>query len=328
MRRSVVTLGLAEPEESESPASGGDSADDPLFKTVQMPPRQPGGMAASTLLHVLIIALVVQAAIVHAPAAPPKSIALPRADAVFLPRPAEVRKMLGLPPPKPKPPEPAAKDRISVGPPSTVRAERMILHRDDDLTKVAKGTSVTPDSQRVAQAMPPPPTPPPARPVGTSIGEGGRLVAPAPVALGAPGPIQSSLRRFAASAGEAGPFGVKSGAGGQMGPLFFDPQGADFTVWVQHWKNEVYRNWILPPAAEFGLSGQSDLEFVVDRSGAVTEVRLIHSSGVPALDRAARNALASARLLPLPADYAPATLTIDVSMSVNARPVAGDGSGR
>ena len=320
MRRGVVTLGLAESEESPTSPSGGDSADDPIFKTIQRPPRQPGGLAASTVLHALIIALVVQAAIVHAPAAPPKEIALqPRADAVFLPRPAEVRRMLGLPP-QPKPPAPSAKDRISVGPPSPVRQERMILNRDDDLTKIAKGTSVTAAAPRVAQAMPPPPTPPPARPIGTSLGEGGRLVAPGPVTVGAPGPIQASLRRFEAGGGDSGPLGVVTGTGGATGPLDFDPQGADFTAWIQHWKNEVYRNWIVPLSAEFGRSGQVDFEFVVERSGSVTDVRLLQSSGIPAYDRAARNALLGSRLLPLPADYAPPTVTIKVAFLYNVRP--------
>jgi TonB family protein len=152
------------------------------------------------------------------------------------------------------------------------------------------------------------------------LGEGGRLVAPGPVRAGVPGPIQASLRRLEAGGADAGPLGVPSGAGGQMGPLFFDPQGADFTAWVQHWKSETYRNWILPPAAEFGWSGEVDLQFVVDRAGTVTEVRLVRSSGIAAYDRAARNALTADRLLPLPADYAPATLTIDVGFLYNARP--------
>jgi TonB family protein len=109
--------------------------------------------------------------------------------------------------------------------------------------------------------------------------------------------------------------------------LSFDPQGADFTAWIQHWKNEVYRNWILPPAASFGMSGQTDLEFVVDRAGTVLDVRIVHGSGVPALDRAARNALASARLFPLPADYRPDTVTFNVSMIVNAPRPPGPGQG-
>ena len=39
-----------------------------------------------------------------------------------------------------------------------------------------------------------------------------------------------------------------TGTGQQMGPLFFDPEGADFTVWINHFKNEVYRNWLVPQA--------------------------------------------------------------------------------
>ena len=54
-----------------------------------------------------------------------------------------------------------------------------------------------------------------------------------------------------------------------------------------------------------GFRGHVDIEFTVERDGAVSEVRLLKSSGTPALDRAAQNALPSSRLLPLPADYAP-----------------------
>src|SRR5207245_6011661 len=100
--------------------------------------------------------------------------------------------------------------------------------------------------------------------------------------VGAPGPIQGSLRRFEASGGDSGPLGVVTGTGGETGGLFFDPQGADFTAWVQHWKNEVYRNWIVPLSAEFGRRGQVDFEFVVDRSGTMIDVRLLQSSGIPA----------------------------------------------
>ena len=51
--------------------------------------------------------------------------------------------------------------------------------------------------------------------------------------------------------------GARRGEGGrraqQMGPLFFDPEGADFTAWINHCKNEVYRNWIVPQPALFGF---------------------------------------------------------------------------
>jgi TonB family protein len=159
----------------------------------------------------------------------------------------------------------------------------------------------------------PEPAPAPARPAGATLAQDGRL-AQSPVTAGRPGPILASLRRLEASGiGDPGPLGVVSGTGGQMGPLFFDPQGADFTEWIQRFKNEVYRNWIVPPAAIMGWSGgEVQFRFVVDRSGAVRDATVVSSSGIAAYDRAARNALLSSRLLPLPADYAPATLTIDV----------------
>lgn len=97
-----------------------------------------------------------------------------------------------------------------------------------------------------------------------------------------------------------------------MGPLFFDPAGADFTVWINHFKNEVYRNWILPQSALLGFKGEVDLAFVVARDGTLVGLTLVRSSGTAALDRAARNALQGSRLLPLPAEYGPSEITMQV----------------
>ena len=114
-----------------------------------------------------------------------------------------------------------------------------------------------------------------------------------------------------------------------MGPLFFDPQGADFTEWVQRFKNEVYRNWILPPSATLGvIGGEVDFEFVVDRSGTMMDVRLLESSGTPSYDRAARNALLASLLLPLPADFAPRTVTMRVGFVYGIRPPESGRAGR
>jgi len=105
-----------------------------------------------------------------------------------------------------------------------------------------------------------------------------------------------------------------------MGPLFFDPQGADFTAWINHFKNEVYRNWIVPQAALFGYRGHADFEFNVERDGSITDLKLLKSSGTPALDRAAQNALLASRLLPLPADFGPARAVMQVSFFYNEGP--------
>jgi TonB family protein len=105
-----------------------------------------------------------------------------------------------------------------------------------------------------------------------------------------------------------------------MGPLAFDPLGADFTAWVNHFKNEAYRNWIVPQAAMLGFTGHVDLEFSVERDGRMTNLRLLASSGTASLDRAARNALLGSRLLPLPDDYGPDRITMKVSFFYNEAP--------
>ena len=332
MGRGVVTLGLGDPDDAEQWPDDTGAGPSPISGPVAPPRSRPGGMAVSAVLHALILAMVVEIAIVHAPEAPRPALSrTPRADAVFLPPPAAVRKMLGLRPlPARTPAPPKEKDRISIGAPAPMRSPDVLhLNRDDDLTKSAKGLPTA--SQAPRPPMPEPaPAAAPARSAGARLAEGGHL-APTPVTAGRPGPILASLQRLEASGiGDPGPLGVVSGTGGQMGPLFFDPQGADFTVWAQRFKNEVYRNWIVPPAAIMGWSGgEVQFQFVVDRSGAVSDVTAVTSTGIAAYDRSARNALLSSRLLPLPADYAPDTLTINVIFGYGApRPSDSARSGR
>jgi TonB family protein len=330
MGRGLVTLGLGDAGDDGAPEdTGAGSA--PITGPVAPPRARPGGMAVSAILHVLLLAMAVQVAIVHAPEAPrPVLPRMPRADAVFLPPPAAVRKMLGLRPlPVPRPAEPKEKDRMSIGAPAPMRSPDVLhLNRDDDLTKFAKGLPTASQASRPSMPEPAPPAPAMRR-TGAILADDGRL-SQAPLTAGRPGPIQASLRRFEASGvGDPGPLGVASGTGGQMGPLFFDPQGADFTEWVQRFKNEVYRNWILPPSAALGIvGGEVDFEFVVDRSGAMTDVRLLESSGTPSYDRAARNALLASLLLPLPKDFAPTTVAMKVGFVYGMRPPDSGRAGR
>ena len=109
--------------------------------------------------------------------------------------------------------------------------------------------------------------------------------------------------------------GIPTGTGQNLGGLYFDPQGADFTLWINRFKDEVYRNWIVPQAALFGAArGHVDFEFTVERDGTMSALRLLKSSGTTSLDRAAQNALSGSRLLPLPDDYGPPRLTINVTL--------------
>ena len=85
--------------------------------------------------------------------------------------------------------------------------------------------------------------------------------------------------------------GLPTGTGQNQAGLYFDPQGADFTLWINTFKNEVYRNWIVPQAALFGFRGHVDFEFTVERDGSMSALRMLKSSGTTSLDRAAQNAL-------------------------------------
>lgn len=306
--------------------------------------NQRQGFLISATVHLILMMLLTSRDVMK-PSRPKVDVPEPpktRVARVMLPPPEVLRQL--LPPPRPKPPQavpapkappPAnAKDRISVGPPSTERAKGPLeLRREDDLTAVPKGAPKA--------APTPAPMPPavateenkakgaPGDPKERQAAEGLRL----PPGLGTlphgddsarkgkPEPsIASSLKNLERRIQESGPLGLPSGTGQQVGPLFFDPLGADFTVWLNHFKNEVYRNWIVPQSVMMGFRGHVDIEFTVERNGGLTNLRMLKSSGTPALDRAAVNALVGSRLLALPADYAPPRVTMQVTFYYNEGP--------
>jgi TonB family protein len=130
------------------------------------------------------------------------------------------------------------------------------------------------------------------------------------------GAVDGAVRQFERDA----QLGIPTGTGQNRAGLFFDPQGADFTLWVNHFKNEVYRNWIVPQAVMLGFRGHVDFEFTVERDGSISALRLLKTSGTSSLDRAAQNALTSSRWLPLPDDYRPQRITMQVSFHYNEAP--------
>jgi TonB family protein len=273
---------------------------------------------------------------------------LERKSLVFLPPPAVLRQALPpalrpSPPPSrpapqtpatpPPPPDAAKKDRISVGPPSDLHAKGpMILRKEDDLTKVPKGQPSPP-------SITPPTTQAPAAPMVAD--GGGATPVPGREGLKLPPGIGSMPRGDEGTKGRPGPLGpsidraerdllqrlardqqlgIPSGTGQNLGGLYFDPQGADFTLWINRFKNEVYRNWIVPQPALMGFRGHVEFEFTVDRDGTMSSLHMLRSSGTPAMDRAAQNALVGSRFLPLPSDYGPPRITMRVTFYYNEGP--------
>jgi TonB family protein len=305
---------------------------------------QRQGFLISSVVHMVILTVLWSnpptVSKVPIPVQPPEP---PRIrQKVFLPPASVLRQFQASPPPAarprveptPPPQEAKAKDRISVGPPSDERSKKpLILRREDDLTAVPKGRpDAAPSPQEstapVAQATPsaggasPSASAPPGLrlPPGlegrTPQGDEGRVPRP-----GASAPsIASSLRDLERRLQVEGPRGQTTGTVKQMGPLAFDPEGADFTLWVNHFKNEVYRNWIPPQPALFGMRGHVDFEFTVERDGTMRDLRMLKSSGTPAMDRAAQNALLASRLLPLPADFGPQRVQMQITFFYNEGP--------
>ncbi len=106
-----------------------------------------------------------------------------------------------------------------------------------------------------------------------------------------------------------------------LGGLHFDPQGADFTLWIIAFKKEVYRNWIVPQAARLGTArGHVNFEFTVERNGSMSALRMLKSSGTASLDQAGQAALSAGKFTALPNDYRPPRVTMQVTLFYNEPP--------
>jgi protein TonB len=86
--------------------------------------------------------------------------------------------------------------------------------------------------------------------------------------------------------------------------VYFDTRGFDLGPWANQVIAIVKRNWLIPVAAEMGMKGVVGVAFEVQRSGEITNVRLVSSSKIPSFDQAAMNALkSSSPFPPLPVDF-------------------------
>ena len=315
----TLSLGLNEPDapEREPPPPEDDGGPRPFAIAPPPLPARPPAILFSGVLHALAMAGLISRirASGAAPVAPTSPV--PATPRVFLPVQKELRAALGLPPMKTRE---VARDRISVGAPSSVKRAK-VLRREDDYTKAPKGerqTTSTANERREAVPDAPLVTAPPVSSTTGNRAYLGREQARPRLRL------DRAIARAVEAVGSGGRWGDPSGSQSAMG-LQFDPQGADFSLWMQRFKDEVYRNWITPTAARWGLGGQVVFEFVVQRNGDLTSLALLSGTGAAGLDNAARNALASSRLLRLPEDYAPPQITMRVAFNYGPPPGASRG---
>ena len=88
--------------------------------------------------------------------------------------------------------------------------------------------------------------------------------------------------------------------------LFSDSHGYDFVPYIRALMNRVRYNWymMIPEVARRGEKGKVSVIFTIIRDGKVQDLRLVLSSKVQALDRAATAAIeASNPFAALPSDF-------------------------
>ena len=350
-------LHLSDVDPAEEPEARGDILSSPsLDEALEERPlrgrvRRPTAAVVSLILHAVLMTLFTIRQLesksrLRAPK--PEAVVAERAERVYLPSREELRRMLEpavpAPPakavtPAPTPP-PGQKDRISIGPPDTRRAKELWLRKDQEIPKTSQGNGAPGDERAKKPNASDRPEPSPtaaatrtasveretADPVSTT--PSGRLRFPdgrgEPAAPTARPSILGSLHRLEEKWERGAGLGAGTGLGKsgpkQVGPLSFDPEGADFTEWVNHFTRELYRNWVAPEAALMGFKGKVAIQFAVRRDGTIVGGQIVEASGTVSLDRAAQNALLASRLLPLPADFAPETVTMTVVFYYNQGP--------
>jgi TonB family protein len=102
-----------------------------------------------------------------------------------------------------------------------------------------------------------------------------------------------------------------SGQGGEKGfaesgPLSFETQWYDWGEYAQSMVSRIRVNWYnnMPQLIQTGMKGVVTIRFTIQRSGRITDLTILSSSGVPPYDFAAKKAIElSSPLNPLPADF-------------------------
>jgi len=70
----------------------------------------------------------------------------------------------------------------------------------------------------------------------------------------------------------------------------FDSKGVDFGPWLRRFRAQVYRNWLIPQAAQV-MHGHVVIQMAILRNGTIANPHVVQSSGIEAFDSAALTSL-------------------------------------
>jgi TonB family protein len=101
-----------------------------------------------------------------------------------------------------------------------------------------------------------------------------------------------------------------------------DTQGYDFSSYMRELTNRVRYNWyaLIPDVAVRGEKGKVVVIFTIIRNGKVQDLRLVASSNVQPLDRAATGAIqVSDPFSPLPSDFKGERIILQLTFLYNIK---------
>jgi TonB family protein len=92
----------------------------------------------------------------------------------------------------------------------------------------------------------------------------------------------------------------------ETGPLSFETQWYDWGPYAQSMVSKIRVNWYagMPQLIRSGIKGVVTIRFTIQRSGQITDLAILKTSGIPPYDFAAKKAIElSSPLNPLPKDF-------------------------
>jgi TonB family protein len=233
-------------------------------------------------------------------------------------------------PPPPPPPPPPPRDTPVISPEDVIADGA----RPDGQPKASRGN--TEEAARAGNSgTPEPPKPAPAPKLEEKTEEPQQLARNTnPNALRLPGPtdpgrmiqqsIEESQRRYRPGdrTGIQGPMTEDPNFSTEEPTILSDTRGYDFGPYMNQVVNRVRVNWysLIPEIARLGKKGRVVIIFTITQSGAVTDLRMVATSGTDPLDRAAQGSITASNPFPrLPSNFEGNHIVLQFTFLYNLR---------
>jgi TonB family protein len=136
--------------------------------------------------------------------------------------------------------------------------------------------------------------------------------------------IRDVARSMPAATGPSGGGGVGGEEGfAESGPISFETEWFEWGDYADAMIRKIRRNWYanMPEIIKMGMKGVVTIRYTIQRSGQITGVEILNSSGVPPFDYAAKKAIEiSSPLNPLPSNFPGQSERVTAQFYYNVKP--------